>query len=165
MRRGAAAAAARIAGAVAFAVGAASPGPAQDPGEAKKPIPLYTNDDLKRVSPYRDQTGALSTPAVASSPEPADPPNAGRPAARSEAYWRREAQRLRDRVRRLDDQMDGLRTRIDDRRRRPGVRPFSDPQIEAWQRRLRVLEERKREEESLFEERARRAGALPGWLR
>ena len=148
---------------MAFAVGAASPGPARD--EDKKPVPLYTNDDLKRVSPFRDQTGALSTPAVTSWPEAPDGPKAGRTAPRPEDYWRREAGRLRDRLRRLEDQADGLQTRIDERRRRPGVRPYSDPQIEAWQRRLRVLEERKREEESRFEERARRAGALPGWLR
>ena len=35
--------------------------------DEKKPIPLYTNDDLQRVAPYRDQTGGssrLAAPAV-----------------------------------------------------------------------------------------------------
>src|SRR6266540_5604728 len=28
--------------------------------EEKKPVPLYTNDDLERVSPHRDETGVNS---------------------------------------------------------------------------------------------------------
>jgi hypothetical protein len=133
--------------------------------DEKKPVPLYTNADLERVSPYRDQTGALSTPAVAKWPEATDEAGAGKTAQKSEAYWRREAGRLRERLRRLEDQEEDLLLRIEGRRRRPGVRPYSDPQIESWERRRRLLGERRREEESRFEERARRAGALPGWLR
>jgi len=58
-----------------------------------------------------------------------------------------------------------LREKIEERRRQPGVRPYSDPRIVADQRRLEVLEGRIREAESNFEDRARRLGALPGWIR
>ena len=37
----------------------------------KKPVPLYTNDDLRRVSPHRDETGVNSRPAAAVPPAPA----------------------------------------------------------------------------------------------
>src|SRR5262245_31925259 len=38
--------------------------------EAKKPVRVYTNEDLDRLSPYRDQTGVFSEPA-AETPRPA----------------------------------------------------------------------------------------------
>ena len=65
--------------------------------DEKKPVPLYTNEDLQRVSPYRDETGGSSKPAAAPAPEPAS--ERGR--ARGEEYWRREAERVRDRLRPL----------------------------------------------------------------
>ena len=45
------------------------------------------------------------------------------------------------------------------------MRPYSDPQVEALQERILALEARIRELESSLEDRARREGALPGWLR
>ena len=55
--------------------------------------------------------------------------------------------------------------RVDDLRRKPGVLPYSDPRIVSLETRRRALEVRAREAELRLEERARRAGALPGWLR
>ncbi|HEY2945348.1 MAG TPA: hypothetical protein VGN09_23135, partial [Vicinamibacteria bacterium] len=63
--------------------------------DEKKPVPLYTNEDLRRVSPHRDETGVSSTPAAAPAAEPA----AERGRGHGEEYWRREAERLRDRLR------------------------------------------------------------------
>src|SRR5258706_10911030 len=36
--------------------------------EEKKPVPLYTNDDLERVSPHRDETGVDSKGVGAARP-------------------------------------------------------------------------------------------------
>lgn len=129
----------------------------------KRPAPVYTNDDLERVSPLRGQTGVQSAPS-GGEPAPAAPASTPAP-GRGEEYWRREARRLRERLDPLRRKSDDLRARIEERRRRPGVRPYTDPQVEADVRRLRTLEERARELESEFEDRARRERALPGWLR
>jgi hypothetical protein len=129
--------------------------------ETKKPVPVYTNDDLDRVAPFRDQTGGMSTPAL----RPAPLPREAKPAGRGEEYWRREADRVRERVEPLRDRARALRERIEERRKKPDVRPYSDPQIEAWQRQAGEVDERIRDLESRFEDRARREGALPGWLR
>lgn len=128
--------------------------------DEKKPVPLYTNDDLRRVAPYRDETGVNSKPAAA----PAEPAAAGGH-VRGEEYWRREADRLRDRLRPLRERAAELRLRIEERRRRPRVPVSGDPQVVGMERRLHALEERIREAESRFEDRARRERALPGWLR
>lgn len=128
----------------------------------KRPARVYTNEDLDRVSPLRGQTGVLSTPAGRGAERPL-PPDERR--GRGEEYWRREARRLREKLEPLRQKAEDLRERIAERRRRPGVRPYTDPQVEAAQRRLRSLEERMRELESELEDRARREGALPGWLR
>lgn len=125
---------------------------------------VYTNDDLERVSSRRGETGVQSRPAV---PQPAAAASHDSDAqARSrEERWRREADRLRQRLQPLRDEADDLREQIGARRMAPGVRPLSDPKLHAWQRRLSLVEARIREAEDRFEERARRAGALPGWLR
>lgn len=136
-------------------------------GDEKKPVPLYTNEDLERVAPYRDQTGVNSRPAAVAAPEP--PPVRSRTRdVRGEEYWRREAERVRDRLRPLRERAAELRLRIEERRRQPFGRRdggAAGAQIAALERRLRLLEERIRETESRFEERARRERALPGWIR
>jgi chromosome segregation ATPase len=97
--------------------------------------------------------------------------------ARSEAYWRRQAESLHVRLQRARDRMDDLRARIAEkeakadaplssRSRRGRASPASsEAQIEALRRQLAALEARVRDEEARFEDRARREGALPGWLR
>lgn len=132
-------------------------------GEDKPPVPLYTNDDLLRVRPFREQTGVGSTPAVP--PDPAPSRGDGANKGRGESYWRREAERVSDRVRPLRTRAADLRRRIDERRMKPGVRTLSDPQLAQWQRDLGELEATIGELESRLEDRARREGALPGWLR
>jgi hypothetical protein len=126
----------------------------------KRPARVYTNDDLDRLSPLRGETGVLST--APARPAPAAPE--ARP-FRGEEYWRREAERLRDRLQLLRERARELALRLEERRRTPGVRPYTDARVEALRQRLDGVEARIRELESSFEERARRAGALPGWLR
>jgi hypothetical protein len=129
---------------------------------------VYTNEDLERVAPYRGQTGALSQPAAPA--ETARGRGAAKDPSRKDAggderYWRAQADRTAEQVRKLREQAAALAERVDDLRRQPGVLPYSDPRIVSLEERRRALESRASEAELRLEERARRAGALPGWLR
>ena len=132
-------------------------------GERRGPVPVYTDADLARVSSRRGETGVESQPAPALPLQRSDAAPAGN--GRGESYWRAEATRLRDRVEPWREQAAELRLEIGARQAAPGVLPYTDPRVRAGQRKLAVLEARIREAEDRFEERARRAGALPGWLR
>ena len=141
-------------------------------GEDKKPVPTFTNDDLARVAPYRGETGALSAPAVT----PAAASAAARPharAARGEEYWRREAEREESRLRPLRRRARDLRLKIDEAWHKPVSGAGKSGRnaaaaataVDPLERELRAVQDEIREAELRFEERARRAGALPGWLR
>jgi hypothetical protein len=146
------------------------------PSEEKKPVPVYTNEDLDRISPHRDETGVNSRVAV---PVPRAPSTRGSDdgRARAEAYWRKQADVLHVRLQRVRERIDDLRARIAEkeakageesfrsRSRRGAARASSEAPLEAMRRQLAALEARVRDEETRFEERARREGALPGWLR
>lgn len=141
--------------------------------DEEKRARVYTNEDLERVRPFRDETGVASKPG----PDTAGDERTGnerkaagaagtrRKEGHSEEYWREQARRLREKLQGPRDRADELREQIEERRRQPGVRPYSDPRVVALQKRLEVLERRIREAESGFEDRARRQGAMPGWIR
>jgi len=135
--------------------------------EEKKSVPVYTNEDLDRLSPYRGQTGVLSESSVESASVPTPRASAPEP----EAYWRREAARVREQVRALDEKAEEIRRELREARRatpppwssRP--RRVATPNLGPREARLKALEERIRALEVDLADRARRAGALPGWLR
>ena len=134
--------------------------------EEGRPTPTYTNEDLERMAPLRGQTGVLSKPA---SREPSRA--AAEPADKAEAYWRKEAERLRARLRPLKRRADELRLRLKEARAEPGKkkphggRGSGGGSAEALSQRLESLEAEIREREDELQERARRERALPGWLR
>lgn len=144
--------------------------------EEKKAAPLYTNVDLERFAPLRAETGATSTPVSQPAPFVDD-----RPAReRAEVHWRREADRHHTRMAALKRQADELRLRLEDLRqkaeewprngpqgrgRSAWQRPTSDRPVQAAEARVRAVEERIRQLDLDFEDRARREGALPGWIR
>lgn len=135
-------------------------------------VPVYTNEDLDRLAPYRGQTGATSSPAVDQAPVPRRRGRGEGAAvaddvvrARKEAYWRREAEKVRLRLDRLRDEAADLRQRVADRPEKRSARLLEDPQVVAWKRRIALLEARVAEEEMRLIDRARRDGALPGWIR
>jgi hypothetical protein len=142
---------------------------AADDGRAR--ARAYTNDDLERYAHLRtEEPGDVPDEPTAVRPRPragarASAAPAAAAATRGEAYWRREAERTTETVRRLREQAADLAEKVADLRREPGVMPYSDPRIVRLETRRRAIEERAREAESRLEERARRAGALPGWLR
>jgi len=149
---------------------------AADETEARRPVPLYTNEDLDRVHRFRDQTGVASVPD-----SPTDGADAGatgarrrgkdspapRAGARGEAYWRAEVRRVRERVRALQERADELRRRIAE----AGAEPWSSrrrraaPDAGPLKARLAAIEERQRALENDLQDQARREGAMPGWLR
>lgn len=125
---------------------------------------VYTNEDLDRVAPCRDQTGVGSQPAIPPAPAPRGG-GAARGTGRDEAYWRQQADRTAEQVRKLRERAAALAERVAERRRKPGVLPYTDPQVVSLEQQRQALEARANEAELRLEERARRAGALPGWLR
>jgi hypothetical protein len=151
------------------------PGTADAP-PPRPPVRVYTNEDLERIRPLRDETGIASVPAVPASTRDAatDGRTREKPRGHGEEYWRREAERTRERVRRLEDQAEALRGQIAREqeqqshisrhaRRSSELRGFD--RVPSLQARLAALERRCRALEEELADRARRDGALPGWLR
>jgi hypothetical protein len=142
-------------------------------GEEGRPARVYTNADLERVAPLRGETGVMSRPGTDSgSKATAREPAARGAATRGEAYWRREASRVREKVRALQEQAGRLREQIEREAERATSGKGRRGRLrESWAaednraRRLREVEARAREVESDLEDRARREGAMPGWLR
>jgi hypothetical protein len=140
---------------------------------ARPPVRVYTNADLERVHPFAAETGVRSVPAV----EPGErQPRRERsePAARGrgEAYWRQQATAVRERVRALEERAAGLRARIAERERERASTVYGSRRRgsaggspDALRASLAALERRIRATQDDLEERARRDGALPGWLR
>ena len=159
------------------AVLCASPANADDdPAPAPRPpVRLYTNEDLDRVHPYRDETGIRSVPAV-SAEERSAPAPAEKPRGRGEQYWRREAERVRARIRTMEAQAAELRASIAEqadeaahllggRRRSSSASLSGAGSTGRLHTKLASLERRMRQMEEDLSERARRDSALPGWLR
>ena len=141
---------------------------AQEAQDKKPAVPLYTNSDLERVAPYRDQTGVASVPGprpAAEIPRATEKAAPGLPRGRGETYWRHEADRVRQQVRKLEAQAATVRSRIEAERARPqqhGKSAKRGPDLEA---RLAALRLEARQLEDDLSDRARRDRALPGWLR
>jgi hypothetical protein len=145
----------------------------EDPAP-RPPVRVYTNEDLDRVRPFRDETGIRSVPAVAPDDRPAPRP-AEKRRGRGEDYWRREAARVLERVRAMEARAADLRSEIAQQadeashvlspRRRSSASLSGSGSSARLRARLASLERRMREIEEELAERARRDGALPGWLR
>jgi len=136
----------------------------------RPPARVYTNADLERVHPFSDETGVSSVPAVPAS-EAASPEREAGPRGQGEAFWRREAAAMRERLRALEERAAALRARIAERaqespvyggRRRASSGSSSIASLKAS---LAAVERRAQKTQDDLEERARRDGALPGWLR
>jgi hypothetical protein len=132
---------------------------------------VYTNEDLDRVHPFAAETGGSSVPAVETDvAEPARRTSADRK-GKGEEHWRAEAARVREKVRGLEERAAELRSKIAERsserdevfgRRRSSSTKTSVAPLQAS---LAAVERRIRLTQEDLEERARRDGALPGWLR
>jgi hypothetical protein len=156
--------------AVLLGLQAASAPAAGAPGEPPS-VRVYTNEDLERVHPLREETGVTSVPPDPDEPEPDSgfAPRRGTSRSRGEDYWRREAGRVRRRVETLAARAEALRStlaqREDERRHTLGRRRSSGASDATLRSRLATIERQMRRLEDDLRERARREGALPGWLR
>ena len=137
--------------------------------------PTYTDDDLHRVSARRAETGVQSEPASSTDSRSSGPSrHEAQERKRGEAYWHAEAERVADRIRGLRQRADALRVQLEQQQRRQretratARRKPATTSVDTTiglRQRLEAIEAEIREREARFEERARREGALPGWLR
>lgn len=151
----------------------ASPGAAA--GQASRPadrppVRVYTNDDLDRVHPFAAETGVRSVPAVPTDAARETPHESRAARGRGEAHWRREAAAVRERLRALEERAEALRARIAERVATAPVYGRSSASSEkgsiaTLRASLLALERRMRRTQEDLADRARRDGALPGWLR
>ncbi len=135
-------------------------------------VPCYTNADLDRVSPLRGQTGVLSEASI---PSAADrkteraEEREERQRRKAERTWRQAARRHRAQVRRLEKRLAALQRRKQAYERRRWAQMMKgkipDPPSNDFDTQIEELQEEIRQSESDFLDRARRDGALPGWLR
>jgi hypothetical protein len=131
-----------------------------------EPPRVFNNDDLDRLAPYRGQTGGSAPSREFDRPPAREKTDAAASKTTSrEPYWRAEARRVRQRMQAHEDRAVVLRQQIEERRAKPGVSPYSDPQIRRLQDSADLQLSRSRELEADLLDRARREGALPGWVR
>jgi hypothetical protein len=133
--------------------------------EAKKPVRVYTNEDLERISPYRAETGVLNEPAASA-------PHAAGDEATDEAYWKREAARVRDRVAALRERADDIRRQMREAEEAFRSEPWTSrgprraaPKTAPREAQLAAIEKKIAALETDLADRARAARALPGWIR
>jgi predicted RNase H-like nuclease (RuvC/YqgF family) len=148
---------------------------------APKPKKVFTNDDIPSATPppppppvatdaankiaSQQQADALTTKK---STDPADDP-------KSEAYWRKRAKQLRDKLANAEQELDVLQRELN----KDQVQYYPDPQKALTQQYNRSdingktakVEAKKTEVESLkqqvadLEDAVRKAGGDPGWVR
>ena len=151
-------------------------------GEPQAPCPLprgflaerraFTNADLEAIAACRDRTGAVSQPGTAP-PERAAPRGkppattraAGPKGAADESDWRARWRSVERKARLLRREASELRREAAEAPRDPRKRPTGRRSPSLLIARAEARESEARELEDEFRERARRAGALPGWLR
>jgi hypothetical protein len=117
----------------------------------------FATEDLER---YRHE----STERVARAPAAA---SADRDFKTERAFWHRERERYEREVARIDAGIRRLEWRLREKRakKRPGERLSPDSSVELLEGSLESLREERRVLEERLREKARKAGALPGWLR
>ena len=134
---------------------------------------VFTNADLDRMAACRYQTGAQSEagadPLERASPSPgratkAKAPNEGRVDG-AETLWRARWRAIDQKARRLRREARELREEAGEAPRNPKKPPTGRRSPSLLIGRALLLEAEGKELEDEFQERARREGALPGWLR
>lgn len=123
---------------------------------------VFTNADLDRMAACRYQTGAQSQ--VGAGPRAA--PSSDRTGSGAlEADWRARWRSVDQRARKLRQEARELRQEAAEAPRDPKKKPTGRRSPSLLISRARSLEAEARDLEDEFQERARRQGALPGWLR
>lgn len=150
--------------------------PMTSPGEKR----VFTNADLDRIAACRRLSEARSEPDEPTAAE--TPPRGSRRLTRSgraegadegnvrsgdalEADWRARWRSVDQKVRRLRREAGELRHEANETPRDPKKKPTGRRSPQVLLRRAEALDAEATEIEDEFQSQARRAGALPGWLR
>jgi hypothetical protein len=132
-------------------------------GQSARPPRSFRDDDLER---YRRRRGPESAPASAPAAAlpPATPP---RDLTRERVHWRKEAQQHEREVAKVEASLRRLEWRLNEKRARRRSREWltEDPSIALLEDSIRSLAEERDRLRARFHERARKEGALPGWIR
>jgi hypothetical protein len=126
------------------------------------PARSFSDEDLER---YRRQRDPESAPARArAAPVFAAPM---RDLTRERVYWRKETLQHEREVARVEASLRRLEWRLNEKRSRRRSREWltEDPMIAVLEDSIRTLTEERNRLQERFRERARREGALPGWIR
>ena len=130
---------------------------------AGRPVRCFGEEDLER---YRRERAPDS---LAVTIPPAPPPSLGAPRdlTRERVLWRKEAQQHQRELAKLDASLRRLQWRLNEKRAKRRGRDWltEDPSIDLLEDSIRSLTEERKHLEERFRERARRDGALPGWIR
>ena len=129
---------------------------------AGKPARSFSDDDLERYRRGRAPDSVPTTPTAA--PPPVAAP---RDLTRERVYWRKEAQQHQREVAKIEAKLRRLEWRLNEKRSRRRSREWltEDAAIGLLEDSIRALSEERRRLEEGFRERARKEGALPGWVR
>lgn len=130
---------------------------------AGKPARSFDDGDLERYRRGRDPDPAPATPVAAPQPRLAAP----RDLTREKVHWRKEAQQHEREVAKVEANLRRLEWRLNEKRSKRRSRDWltEDPSIGLLEDSIRGLTEERNRIEERFRERARKDGALPGWIR
>ncbi len=130
---------------------------------AGKPVRSFGEDDLER---YRRDRGTDSVPLPPPA-APRPPPAAPRDLTRERVHWRKETEQHEREVAKLEANLKRLEWRLNEKRSKRRSREWltEDPSIGLLEDSVRALSEERRQLEERFRERARKDGAMPGWIR
>jgi hypothetical protein len=128
---------------------------------AGRPVRSFGEEDLER---YRRERPPDSLAVTIPAPPPLAAP---RDLARERVLWRKEAQQHQRELAKLDASLRRLQWRLNEKRAKRRGRNWlaEDPSIGLLEDSIRSLTEERKHLEERFRERARRDGALPGWIR
>ena len=130
---------------------------------AGRPVRSFSEDDLERYRRERE-TDSVPAPAPAA---PTTPLAAPRDLTRERVHWRKEAQQYEREVAKIEASLRRLQWRLNEKRSKRRSRDWltEDPSIGLLEDSIRALTEERQRLEARFRERARKDGALPGWIR
>lgn len=118
----------------------------------------YTDADLEAYRRLRNSSAEPPRPA-------ARPVTPSRDLTRERAHWQMEKENHDRELARLDAAIRKLDWRLGERKTKRRLSPRDDPALQVLQESLEALRHDRARLIERFQEKARKAGALPGWLR
>jgi hypothetical protein len=130
---------------------------------AGRPVRSFGEADLERYHRERPPDSLAVTIPEA----PAPVLGAPRDLTRERVLWRKEAQQHQRELAKIDASLRRLQWRLNEKRAKRRGRDWltEDPSIGLLEDSIRALTEERKDLEQRFRERARKDGALPGWIR